>query len=183
MPNALVILSPGFEEIEAITVIDLLRRTSIDVTIAGLGNIIITGSHDIPVTADTELSKVDHSQFDILILPGGQPGTNNMKANPTILKWIKERHSAGLLIAAICAAPTVLHAAGITDNLKLTSYPTEKKVFSNAKYIEEDVVIDNHIITGRGVGTAIEFSLAIIAKLIDQPTADDLMTKIVYTQD
>ena len=180
MPSALVILSPGFEEVEAITVIDLLRRASIKVTTAGLTGTLITGSHDISVTADAELSKVNHTNFDILILPGGQPGTNNMKANPTILKWIQERHSKKQLIGAICAAPTVLHAAGITDNLKLTSYPAEKKTFTNSIYSEDNVVIDIHIITSRGVGTAIDFSLAIIAKLINQSTADDIKSKIVY---
>jgi 4-methyl-5(b-hydroxyethyl)-thiazole monophosphate biosynthesis len=180
MPSALVILSPGYEEIEAITVIDLLRRASIKVTVAGLTGKLITGSHDISVTADTEISKVNHDDFDVLILPGGQPGTNNMKTNPTILKWIQERHSKKQLIAAICAAPTVLHAAGITNNLKLTSYPTEKSTFTSSIYSEDNIVMDNHIITSRGVGTAIDFSLTIIAKLLDQSTADDIQAKIIY---
>lgn len=180
MPNALVILSPGFEEVEAITIIDLLRRASIDVTTVGLKSKLITGSHDIPVAADLELSNVNHTDFDVLILPGGQPGTNNMKANPTIIKWIQERHSEGQWIAAICAAPTILHTAGITENLKLTSYPAVRDVFNRSVYSEERVVIDNHIITSRGVGTAIDFSLVIIANLINQKTADDIKDKIVY---
>jgi len=180
MASALVILSPGFEEIEAITIIDLLRRTSIEVTVAGLGSKIITGSHDIPVTADTELSKANHVNYDILILPGGQPGTNNMKANPTLIKWIQDRHAKGKLIGAICAAPTILYAAGITDNLRLTSYPSEKATFKKSVYLEDSVVVDNHIITSRGVGTAIDFSLTIIAKLIDHATARDIKEKIVY---
>ena len=180
MPSALVILSPGFEEVEAITIIDLLRRASIDVTVAGLGSKLITGSHDIPVSADTEISNVNHEEFEIMILPGGQPGTNNMRVNTTIIKWIQERHSNGQWIAAICAAPTVLHAAGITDSLKLTSYPSVKDTFTNSDYSEDKVVVDHHIITSRGVGTAIDFSLAIIEKLIDQATADAIKEKIVY---
>lgn len=180
MPTALVILSPGFEEVEAVTVIDLLRRATIKVIVAGLTGKLITGSHDISITADAELTKVSHTDFDILILPGGQPGTNNMKANPTILKWVQERHSNKQLLAAICAAPTVLHTAGVTDKISLTSYPSVKDTFTNSKYFEDNVVIDNHIITSRGVGTAIDFSLAIIAKLINQSTADDIKGTIVY---
>ncbi|MBN1407934.1 MAG: DJ-1/PfpI family protein [Calditrichaceae bacterium] len=180
MPSALIILSPGFEEIEAVTVIDLLRRASIQVTIAGLTDRLITGSHNIAVMADTALSMVNHTDFDILVLPGGQPGTNNMKTNPMILKWIQERHANGQWIAAICAAPTVLHAAGITKNLNLTSYPAEKDTFTGSNYSEDNVVIDDHIITSRGVGTAIDFSLAIIAKILDQSAADNIQTKIIY---
>ena len=183
MPSALVILSPGFEEVEAITVIDLLRRAAIDLTVAGLGGTNIIGSHNISVTADTELTKVDHNEFDILILPGGQPGTNNMKANPIILQWLRERNSKAKWIAAICAAPIILHAAGIADNLKLTSYPTVKDTFDKSIYSEDNVVVDKNIITSRGVGTAIDFSLAIISKLIDQSTADDIKTKIVFQKE
>lgn len=182
MPSALVILSPGFEEIEAITVIDLLRRASIEVTTVGLDDKLITGSHDIPITADTELSDINHSDYDILILPGGQPGTNNMKSNPTILKWIQERHSKEQLIAAICAAPTVLHAVGVTSNIKLTSYPAVKDTFKDSNYLEDNVVFYHHIITSRGVGTAIDFSLAIIAKLTSQSKANDIKEKIVYNK-
>lgn len=180
MPNALVIFSPGFEEIEAITIVDLLRRAGIDVTSAGLGSNKITGSHNITVMADIELKKVNHNKYDILILPGGQPGTNNMKSNPTILNWIKDRHLKGQWIGAICAAPTILHAAGITDNLKLTSFPADQPTFTNSVYLEEKVVQDGHIITSRGVGTAIDFSLALIAQLINQDKADEIKKRIVY---
>lgn len=180
MPSALVILSPGFEEIEAITVIDLLRRASVAVTVAGLGDKTITGSHDITVTADTELQKADHTQFDILILPGGQPGTYNMKKEPKIIKWLQERHANGQLIGAICAAPTVLDAAGIMENVKLTSFPAEKGTFAKSVYLEEKVVKDRHIITSRGVGTAIDFALALIVELADQNTADEIKERIVY---
>jgi 4-methyl-5(b-hydroxyethyl)-thiazole monophosphate biosynthesis len=182
MPSVLVILSPGFEEIEAITVIDLLRRASIEVTTVGLGDKLITGSHGIPVTADIELSNINHSKYDILILPGGQPGTNNMKSNPTILKWIQERHLKKQLIGAICAAPTVLYTAGVTNNIKLTSHPSVKDTFTDSDYLENNVVVDNHIITSRGVGTAIDFSLVIIVKLINQAIADDIEEKIVYNK-
>jgi 4-methyl-5(b-hydroxyethyl)-thiazole monophosphate biosynthesis len=181
MPKALVILSPGFEEVEAITIIDLLRRASVDVTTGGLKGEMITGSHDIPVKAYTELSKTDHKNFDVLILPGGQPGSNNMKKEPMILNWLQERNENKQLIGAICAAPTVLHAAGITDNVKLTSFPAEKATFDKSDYLEEKVVKDGHIITSRGVGTAIDFALALIAELVDQTTSDDIKKRIVYS--
>jgi len=180
MPSALVLLSPGFEEIEAITIIDLLRRAGISVTTAGLIPGPVTGSHDITVTPDDYYKELSQGDFDMLILPGGQPGTNNMKQNRDILGWISDRNNEGKKIAAICAAPTVLHAAGITDGLKITSYPSEKEVFANAQYLEEPVVKDGAIITSRGVGTAIRFSLELIADLVGNNKARDVAEKILF---
>ena len=180
MPNALVILAPGFEEIEAITVVDLLRRASIEVTTAGLENNPITGSHDIPVISDVYYEDISHNDFDLLILPGGQPGTNNLKKNPLILEWIEDRFKKGKKIAAICAAPTVLHAAGITEGIELTSYPSEEKFFSSSKYLKEAVVKHNTITTSRGVGTAIPFALAIITDLKGDALARGIADKILF---
>ena len=183
MAKALVILAPGFEEIEAITIIDLLRRAEIEVTVSGLiaGN--ITGSHDITIVPDTDLQSVNHEEYDILILPGGQPGTNNLKANPTVLNWVRERFIDGKKLAAICAAPTVFHAAGIAKNLKLTSYPAEKEVFKESYYLEQPVVKDGQVITSRGVGTAIPFALRLIEELKDHRTAQQVAQRILYQGD
>ena len=180
MPKALVVLAPGFEEIEAISIIDVLRRGEIDVTVAGLTDGPITGSHDITVVPDTVLEKTDHTVFDVLVLPGGQPGTNNLKADERLLQWIRDRFKNGQKLAAICAAPTVLHKAGITDRLKLTSYPSEKAVFTNSEYLEEPVVKDGHVITSRGVGTALAFGLALIEELQGKEKAREVAERILF---
>ncbi len=180
MPKALVVLAQGFEEIEAISIIDILRRGDIDVTVAGLSQGPITGSHAITVIPDTVLDRVDHRVFDVLVLPGGQPGTNNLKANERLLQWIRERFDQGQKLAAICAAPTVLHRAGITSGLQLTSYPSEKEVFSDSTYLEQPVVKDGSVITSRGVGTALAFGLALIEELQGKEKAQWVAERILF---
>lgn len=180
MPNALILLAPGFEETEAVTIIDLLQRAQVEVDVAGLEKQYVTGSHNITVNPDFYYLDVDAITYDILILPGGQPGTNNLKKDETVLEWIKQRHAAKKKLAAICAAPTVLHAAGITKDVRLTSYPAEKEVFTDSHYLEEPVVIDGHIITSRGVGTAIPFALTLISILINRNEAEEIAERILY---
>ncbi len=180
IPAAVVILSPGFEEIEAVTIIDILRRGGVKVIVAGLEKGLITGSHNIPIQPDIYYRDIIETNFDMLILPGGQPGTNNLKHDKYILNWIKKRSKENQKIAAICAAPTILHEAGIADGLELTSYPSEKPLFTESIYREEKVVRDKNIITSRGVGTAIEFSLTLVAELVDKEKADEVRNKILF---
>jgi 4-methyl-5(b-hydroxyethyl)-thiazole monophosphate biosynthesis len=180
MPRVLALLAPGFEEIEAITIIDLLRRAEIEVTMAGLDKNFITGSHAISVKADRFYQDIDATKYDCIFLPGGQPGTNNLKKDSLVIRWVKEFFSSGRLVTAICAAPTVLLEAGILDGKHVTSYPSEKEKFTQSTYLEEPVVEDGTIITSRGVGTAIPFALHLVARLKDQPTADTLSEQILH---
>lgn len=180
MPNALVLLAPGFEEIEAVTIIDLLRRAEVEVTVAGLELDSVTGSHNISVIPDAHYLDVYPDIFDILILPGGQPGTNNLKSDEKVINWIKDHFKENKKLAAVCAAPIVFHAAGITSGLKLTSYPTEKSVFSDSDYKEENVVKDGNVITGKAVGTAIDFALEIIAELQGRQKAEEIKKMILH---
>ncbi len=182
MAKALVLLAPGFEEIEAVTIIDLLRRGKIDVTVAGLEIDSVTGSHQISIIPDAFYLDIDPDDFDILILPGGQPGSNNLKKDRNIVNWINSRFKSGKKLAAICSAPIVFHAAGITQGRKLTSYPTDKDVFTDSVYLEENVVRDGQIITSRGVGTAIDFSLAIISNLKGAEEAGEVAARILYKE-
>lgn len=179
MPSALVLLAPGFEEIEAITVIDLLRRADIEVTVAGLVKNTVNGSHNITVLPDSYYLDENPDRYDVLILPGGQPGTDNLKNNPTILDWVRRRFTGRKKTAAICAAPVVLHAAGITGGLKITSYPAEKEKLSGTHYLEDTVVKDGPIITSRGVGTALDFALALIEELRGHTAAKTIAEKIL----
>lgn len=180
MSNAIVILSPGFEEIEAVTVIDLLRRAEIEVLVVGLKEGIISGSHSIPIMTDAFIEDVDPDAYDILILPGGQPGSDNLKKNPIVMEWLKRRSKGGRKIAAICAAPTVLHQAGILKGRSVTSFPTEEGVFIQSNYSEDAVVKDNNIITSRGVGTAIDFALELIAELEGKEKARGIARRILH---
>ena len=129
MSKVLVLLATGFEEIEAITVIDILRRAEIDTTVVGLEKEIITGSHAISIKGDKYIEDININEFDFLILPGGQPGTNNLKSNPIVIEWLQKFNQEKKNIAAICAAPTILEKAKILENVKITSYPSEKDIF------------------------------------------------------
>jgi 4-methyl-5(b-hydroxyethyl)-thiazole monophosphate biosynthesis len=178
--SVLCILADGFEEIEAITVIDLLRRAHIQITVAGLTERWVTGSHQIRIECDCELNETDVNSFSHLFLPGGQPGTDNLKQNPAILELIRKFDQAEKGISAICAAPTVLAKAGILDHKRsVTSYPTERHHFNNDSYSEKNVVQDGHVITSRGVGTAIEFALYLVEVLKDKKTRLDLAERIL----
>jgi 4-methyl-5(b-hydroxyethyl)-thiazole monophosphate biosynthesis len=178
--KVLVYLAPGFEEIEAVTMIDLLRRADIDVTVAGLEEGSITGSHGISILSDVNYETIDVDNFDYLLLPGGQPGTNNLKNNQKVLDSVKKFQNENKLIGAICAAPTVLHEAGILNNKRVTSYPSEKDVFSTSQYETSPVVKDGNIITSRGVGTAIDFALDLIGEIKGDDIKRETATKILY---
>jgi 4-methyl-5(b-hydroxyethyl)-thiazole monophosphate biosynthesis len=177
--SVLAILAEGFEEIEAVTIIDLLRRADIQVTVAGLGAQKITGSHQIIIQCDVQLEDVNTDQFTHLFLPGGQPGSTNLKNNKTVLEFIRSFNKSQKTIGAICAAPTVLHEAGIVKNRKITSFPAEKEIFVDSIYMEEDIVHDGNIITSRGVGTAIKFALYMIGIIAGNKTSRELAQRIL----
>ncbi|MBT8143274.1 MAG: DJ-1/PfpI family protein, partial [Gammaproteobacteria bacterium] len=123
MPTVLVPLAEGCEELETITIVDLLRRAGIEVTTAALGERNVTGSHDITIVADATLDDVASVDFDMIVLPGGLPGADNLQADSRIRELLSEMASAGRYVAAICAAPRVLAAAGLLDGKHATSYP------------------------------------------------------------
>jgi len=178
----LVYLAPGFEEIEAVTIIDLLRRAELEVIVAGLQPDQVTGSHGISLVPDIFYVDVDPDDYDCLVLPGGQPGSSNLKANVQVLETVKKYHREKKLIAAICAAPTVLTEAGVLKNRKVTSYPDNKSTFSDSDYQELSVVRDGMIVTSRGVGTAIAFVLELIKIIKDETTANKLSARILWEQ-
>ncbi len=180
MGQVLIYLAPGFEETEAITTIDLLRRATIEVTVAGLKQKTITGSHGITVVCDADHESVDPDEYEYLILPGGQPGTNNLKADPQVIKSIQNFAEKGKLIGAICAAPTVLEKANVVKNRRVTSYPSERQVFTSSKYEEQPVVRDQNIVTSRGVGTAIEFALELVGIIKGENVKSEIAGQILY---
>jgi 4-methyl-5(b-hydroxyethyl)-thiazole monophosphate biosynthesis len=164
MPAVLILLPEGFEELEAVAPIDLLRRAGAEVVIASLGSErTVTGRNGIRVLADTTLAAVANQTFDCLLLPGG-PGVKHLRADPRAIELVRRQSSAGRWIAAICAAPTVLKDAGLIPGIRFTAHPS---VASELPELLSDqrVVRDGRIITSRGAGTAIEFGLEVVSAL------------------
>ncbi|MBR3561665.1 MAG: DJ-1/PfpI family protein [Oscillospiraceae bacterium] len=181
MKKTVMLFANGFEEVEALTVVDLLRRAEIVCDIVALdGAATVTGSHNITVSADKAFADVTVDAYDALLLPGGQPGTTNLGNDNRVLALLRAFHDAGKLTAAICAAPTVLAKAGLLEGRRATCYPGLEGKLTGAAASTEHVVEDGAVITSRGVGTAIPFALSLVAYLDSQERADALAKSIVY---
>jgi 4-methyl-5(b-hydroxyethyl)-thiazole monophosphate biosynthesis len=166
MARVLVPLAPGFEEIEAVTLIDVLRRAGLEVVVAGLeGAREVTGSHGITVRADVAFEAVHGERFDVVALPGGEPGVTNLGKSEALAELLQQRHREGQRLAAICAAPRLLAQHGLLRGRQATSHPSVSEALrAGGARTEGDhrVVQDGHILTSRGPGTALEFSLALL---------------------
>jgi 4-methyl-5(b-hydroxyethyl)-thiazole monophosphate biosynthesis len=160
--KVLVTLAPGFEEIETITVVDILRRAGARVVLAATEDGPIEGSRGVSVLPDTLINQIDDNDFDLVVLPGGQPGTSNLQKNETVKAIIQNMYRSKKQIAAICAAPIVLHSAGILKNMVATSHPSVQGQLAGIEYSEERVVVDGNIVTSRSPGTALEFALKLV---------------------
>ncbi|OGX12238.1 MAG: hypothetical protein A2351_05030 [Omnitrophica bacterium RIFOXYB12_FULL_50_7] len=178
--TALVILAEGFEEVEAIAPIDVLRRAGVRVTIAGATDLRVKSSRKICVEADMLLKDLA-GMPDAVILPGGLPGATNLAKSGEVASLVKKMNSAGKLVAAICAAPAVVLAPiGILDGKKATCYPGCESDFSTKTiHSTERVVVDGNIITSQGPGTALEFALEIVAQLMGKDMADNVRGKML----
>lgn len=166
MKKVLIPLAPGFEEIEALAIVDILRRAGVEVIMAGTVDNPIEGRNKIKVLADTSLDSVKGHDFDMIVLPGGAMGTENLKKDPRIKEIVEILYKKGRLITAICAAPTVLSAIGVTAGKTVTSHPTVRAVLQKEKISDNRVVVDGNIITSQGPGTAIEFAFKLVEVLL-----------------
>jgi len=174
MKNIAMILAPGFEESEAVLPADLLRRAGVNLYLAGLEGLSVTGAHDITLEADMLLADLPDS-LDGLVLPGGQPGSTILSESSEVLEWVKRMHNDSCLVAAICAAPAmVLGKSGILEGRQFTCFPGLETSVKGAHFVEEPVVQDSNIITSRGVGTAGLFGLKLVEYLVDKETAKKL---------
>ncbi len=177
VPSVLVILAEGFEEVEAITPIDLLRRSGAKVTVAGLSSLTVHGSHGIAMVCDRLLSECGEA-YDALILPGGGEGSKNLASSFAVLELAIKISQKGV-VAAICAAPSVvLGKTGLLDGRRVTGFPGSG--FEGLVLEDEKVIVDGPLITAQAAGSAVEFSLAIIAKLFDADTAKKIRKQIYY---
>ena len=178
MKKVCVLLAEGFEEIEALTVVDLLRRARIYVDTAAVADEYMV--HGIAVQTEDLFSEVDFEDFDMLVLPGGLPGTTNLGDHSGVRKVIRDFAEKDKYIAAICAAPTLLGSLGLLKGKRATCYPSMEKQISGAVLTGAPVMSDGNIITGQGVGAAIEFALNLIAVLMGDEKAQEIAEAIVY---
>lgn len=180
-----VFLADGMEEIEALTVVDLLYRAGIPCETVSITNSnVVTSSHDVSVVCDREIddTRFDFDDYDMLVLPGGMPGTTNLGECDDLTDQVQRFVREGRQVAAICAAPTILAKLGLLEGKHATCFPNLTGVLeeNGAILTEGSVVVDGNITTSRGMGTAISFGLAIVAHYLGQETADDLARKIVF---
>ena len=179
--NVFLFLAEGFEEIEAITPIDLLRRAGFEVcTVSISENEMVTGAHNISIKADTTFAKADFSNADMLIIPGGMPGTTNLDNHEGLRQLLLDFNSANKHIASICAAPLILGKLGILNGKKATCYPGFEE-FLGESHCTERVVISENIITSQGPGTSFDFALAIIEQLMGKEKADEISNGTRHT--
>ena len=174
MASVLVPLAEGFEELEAVTIIDLLVRAGVEVTSAGLQAGPIRASRGVVIVPDTSLDEALKHEYDMLVLPGGMPGAQHLDEDPRIAALLRRMADAGRYTAAICAAPKVLANAGLLKGREVTSYPgfVDKMELPDTRYSQEPVVQDGKIITSRGPGTAMDFTLTLIECLCGKDKRD-----------
>ncbi len=181
MRKTAIFLADGFEEIEALTVVDLLRRAGIDITtVSIMGRKSVTGSHNITVEADALFADINFNDVDMLILPGGMPGTTNLDSCEPLKEKIREFDSGNKMLCAICAAPTVYGKMGLLKGKKACCFPGREADLLGADVQTAETAVDGHFITSRGMGTAIPFGLAIIAHYQGEDAAKEMAAKIVY---
>ena len=173
-----VFLANGFEEVEALTPVDVLRRGGVDVKTVGIGGKTVTGSHHIPVTADLSEDEVDFAALSGVVLPGGMPGTKNLDASETVKKALDAANEKGALIAAICAAPSVLGHNGLLFGKRATCFPGFESELTGATLCTDLAVTDGNVVTGKGAGAALPFALALLAYLKGADVADTVKSAL-----
>jgi 4-methyl-5(b-hydroxyethyl)-thiazole monophosphate biosynthesis len=180
MKKIAVHLAEGFEEIEAISIIDVLRRANLETVVVSVtGEKEVTGSHKIKVIADELFEDIQYENIEMIVLPGGMPGSNNLNAHEGLKKQILDFHKNGKLLGAICAAPLVFGNLGILKNRTATCYPGFENQLLEAKVSGEDVEQSGMIVTGKGAGIAIRFALKIVEMLKGKKLAEELAIKMI----
>jgi 4-methyl-5(b-hydroxyethyl)-thiazole monophosphate biosynthesis len=181
MKSVLVLLANGSEDLEAVTVLNILRRAGIEAVSASLDGHPIRGSRGTVLGNDTGLEEALKREFDMVVLPGGQPGTNNLKADPRVIQLVQRMAAEDRYVCAICAAPSVLATAGLLDGKHATSFPGALDAFPTVKHQSAAVVEDGKIITSRGPGTAMDFALTLVERLVGKAKRDEVEYGLVRT--
>ena len=178
MAKVLVPVAEGFEEIEAVTVIDVLRRAGVDVVTAGIPGSLVVGSRNVRINADKKIDDINPKDFDALALVGGYPGYVNLGKTQRVISFISSFNEERKVIGAICAAPTILAKVGILEDKKATVYPGMEKELPYPR--NGKVVVDGNIVTSQGPGTAIPFALKLIELLVNKDKAKAVKKELVY---
>lgn len=178
MKKVLIPLAEGFEEIEALATTDVLRRAGLEVVLAGLPGTIVEGASGIKVIADKKINDVKAGDFDCVVLPGGDPGYQNLGKSKKVFDIINHMNDYQKPIAAICASPSILGKMGILDDRKATIYPGMEKDIPRPR--SGKVIVDGHVITSEGPGTAIDFALEIVKTLLGSGKEKEIKKSIVY---
>lgn len=180
--SILIHLATGFEETEAVTIIDVLRRANLDVSIVSItDSLAVTGAHNITFIADQLYDEADYTTAAMIILPGGMPGTTNLMNHTGLMGQLKKFHEEKRFIAAICAAPMILGSLGFLQNRKAVCYPGFESKLTGATVLNAPFVLDGNIVTGRGVGTALDFSLEIVRMLKGELLASELRSALLIS--
>ena len=183
MKKVSVLLADGFEEIEALTVVDLLRRARVYVdTVSISDDYVVHGAHGINVQTEDLFNEVDFVESDMIVLPGGIPGTPNLDAHEGVRRVVKDFFDDGKYVAAICAAPSVLSHLGILKGKHATCHPSVEAELKDAIVTGAPVSVDHNVITSQGVGTAIEFALKLVELLAGEEKAEEIAVGIVYNK-
>ncbi|MBC7959701.1 MAG: DJ-1/PfpI family protein [Vallitaleaceae bacterium] len=181
--KAVVVLAKGFEETEAIAIVDVLRRGEVEVDMVSIaGNIEVEGAHGIYIRADKLFYDIPYDDVDMIILPGGMPGTNNLGKNEDLCELIKSFNAQGKWIAAICAAPSVLGKLGVLEGKSATCYPGFEEALSGCLIKNEDIVKSHNILTAKGVGVAIKFALEILTLCQSLSYVEELRRKLIVSK-
>lgn len=181
MKKIAVFLAEGYEEIEALTVVDICRRCGLAVELVSITeDCMVKSSHGVSVEADTIFSQADFAEYDMLVLPGGMPGTKNLEAHEGLMAQIDAFYAAGKYIGAICAAPSIFGHRGILQGKKACCYPSFESHLEGAEVTRGPVEISEHVVTSRGMGTAINFGLAIAGIFVGREKAEEVAEAIVY---
>ena len=181
MKRVAVLLADGFEEIEGLTVVDILRRASIYVdTVSITEDYMVHGAHGINVQTEDLFHEVDFTEFDMIVLPGGMPGTTNLDMHAGVKRVVRDFAENGKYVAAICAAPSILGGLGLLKGKRSACYPSVEDKLSGAVIMKTPVVLDGNMITSRGMGTAIDFALKLTEVLTDKAKAEEIAASIIY---
>lgn len=181
MKRIAVFFAEGYEEIEALTVVDICRRAGVEVQMVSVsGDETVKGSHGIGVQMDMGFDEVDFDSLDMIVLPGGKKGTEGLEAHEGLMAQVDAFDRAGRYLAAICAAPSILGHRGILKGRRAGCYPGWEQHLEGAEVSMDNATVDGHVITGRGMGCTISFSLAIVSELLGQEQADKIAESIVY---
>ena len=175
-----VVFANGFEVIEAVTNVDVLRRAKIEVSMVGLSDMQVIGAHGIGLQMDSKLSDESlDGPLEAIVLPGGMPGTKHLTESHLLIKCLQEAKAKGVFLAAICAAPVVLNKAGLLAGVPFTCYPGFESEVLDGKYLNQPLVVTEHILTGRSAGAAMAFSLALVEKIKGPECARALSEQLI----